>query len=687
MSVKKQKVYDEILSHTTIGDKNNYLLAPKTVYDFFAFGNGVRKVPDYQRPYSWSANNIQDLLTDIQKLTRDSGLSWFLGPIFTTKNTEEDEISNLLDGQQRVTTLQIIMREAAVIMTKFERFDSDKNADLENRIDVIINACKYSLIKIDIEGPQSRFRTEESISKLFEEYILQIEKIKTLSDYELKKTDFFKKLDTEKSKGSKTAGKIKDSILFVNKFIDKDILGKYDSSIEKLEAFCDYMEALLKRCWLIEIPLKHDDNSIQIFESINNRGKKLSLLDKLRYKSLIKCSDSIREEIKKEWKKTFVGLENLDEWGFIKNEDDFFKVLFNSIKGDDITSENEFIEIYEKLYLTSDDQILIFLEEVKKVITFYELIFKSLDIENQFIEKNFQKSVRKDKVRALLQLLKVALENSDNSRFLLFNLVRKYDFYDQHELIVQGVWTIIRMVFFEEIFSNTKSNVVRTDFLKKISEIESSKLYYSNIINNSEFNYIIKRKSILNALRTTNSSEAKFIIYFYNYLYDHHSLIAGSPDQFNNSEVDHLFPRAWKNSWYDCLYTKDDILDYISKIDPSTFKHINLELLKTELEPLEEVELKDYTTAYFKQPNSIIEFIGNKWVLHSGTNIRTSNKEFVEKKGIYDDDKYVKIPSNQNSQIGINKYSEFTYQEILDRSLAIIDGIMDKFKNEWDNID
>ena len=223
------------------------------------------------------------------------------------------------------------------------------------------------------------------------------------------------------------------------------------------------MDALLIRCWFIEIPLKEDDNSIQIFESLNNRGKQLTLLDKLRYKSLIRCSDSIREEVKRQWKKIYIGLENLDEWGFVKNEDDFFKVFFNSIKGDNISDEADFIQLYEDQFLNSDDSITDFLYDVRKVIEFYEYLKRALDSDNQFISKNFEKDKYRRKVRALLQVLNSGLAISDNSRFLLFSLVRRYDFYADSEEIVEGIWNIIRLIFHDEVFENIKSNKVRTD--------------------------------------------------------------------------------------------------------------------------------------------------------------------------------------------------------------------------------
>ena len=60
---------------------------------------------------SWDNKNITDLLNDINKIAIGERKSWFLGPLFTTKKTPDAKTSDLLDGQQRVTTIQIFERK------------------------------------------------------------------------------------------------------------------------------------------------------------------------------------------------------------------------------------------------------------------------------------------------------------------------------------------------------------------------------------------------------------------------------------------------------------------------------------------------------------------------------------------------------------------------------------------------
>ena len=91
-----------------------YDITPKSIFEFLKTnGNSVRKVPNYQRPYSWEKSHVNKLLEDINKYAsqHDQNNSWFLGTIFTTKVTNSDVFTLVLDGQQRLTTIQIILVE------------------------------------------------------------------------------------------------------------------------------------------------------------------------------------------------------------------------------------------------------------------------------------------------------------------------------------------------------------------------------------------------------------------------------------------------------------------------------------------------------------------------------------------------------------------------------------------------
>lgn len=67
------------------------------------------RIPDYQRPYSWREKNIRDFLIDIdlwQKDTNKAGIPYHLGTVILKE--QEEKIFDVIDGQQRLTTLAIL---------------------------------------------------------------------------------------------------------------------------------------------------------------------------------------------------------------------------------------------------------------------------------------------------------------------------------------------------------------------------------------------------------------------------------------------------------------------------------------------------------------------------------------------------------------------------------------------------
>jgi hypothetical protein len=70
-----------------------------------SFGNERFLIPSYQRPYVWSDQQINKLLTDIWSAFDRNDEKYYLGTIVTALDGEAEE---LIDGQQRFTTLWLI---------------------------------------------------------------------------------------------------------------------------------------------------------------------------------------------------------------------------------------------------------------------------------------------------------------------------------------------------------------------------------------------------------------------------------------------------------------------------------------------------------------------------------------------------------------------------------------------------
>ncbi len=66
-------------------------------------------IPSYQRGYRWKKRQVLDLLEDIlefQKKDKEKGEFYCLQPIVVTRTNDSWEV---IDGQQRLTTLYIIL--------------------------------------------------------------------------------------------------------------------------------------------------------------------------------------------------------------------------------------------------------------------------------------------------------------------------------------------------------------------------------------------------------------------------------------------------------------------------------------------------------------------------------------------------------------------------------------------------
>lgn len=68
------------------------------------------KIPPYQRPYSWEKENVQQLLDDIWDAYTDGDREkeYFIGSLITIER-EKDRRYDVVDGQQRLTTLNLIL--------------------------------------------------------------------------------------------------------------------------------------------------------------------------------------------------------------------------------------------------------------------------------------------------------------------------------------------------------------------------------------------------------------------------------------------------------------------------------------------------------------------------------------------------------------------------------------------------
>ena len=78
------------------------------------FNEKLFRIPDYQRGYSWENEHIEDFWRDLNNL--DSKRVHYTGMI-TVEYKKENDFYHVIDGQQRLTTIMILLK---VLLDKFD---------------------------------------------------------------------------------------------------------------------------------------------------------------------------------------------------------------------------------------------------------------------------------------------------------------------------------------------------------------------------------------------------------------------------------------------------------------------------------------------------------------------------------------------------------------------------------------
>ena len=221
-------------------------------------------IPDYQRGYAWDEKQIDELLKDIDHLLLDnSAVRHYTGTLVLSQSKKLVNQYNIVDGQQRLTTLVIFLKCISLF------------ADREDKESI---GTKY-LKRGDIGNDQFVLKLNLDTNKFFEKVILSDRNLEncpiTLESHErlLNAHDLIHKWLTQKT----SSGVLITQILNV---------------LEERLGF------------LVYSPVEDAETGI-MFEVINNRGKQLSELEKVKnyliYCSIKLSAFSLRDDITEHW--------------------------------------------------------------------------------------------------------------------------------------------------------------------------------------------------------------------------------------------------------------------------------------------------------------------------------------------------------------------------------------------------
>ncbi len=226
-------------------------------------------IPNYQRAYSWETKQRQDLFADIKKLSDNSDQSrhHFMATIvcLQTYKTEEvgtDELERLdvVDGQQRLTTLIILLKAISKKLSTGDEIQKEES----KKINKILVKDEQRLILI---------QTNHDSSMTFRKYLLNG--------------------SVPEEMNLKTTAEIN---LF-NAFIECE---KFIEEWEKTHPVIDLLKIVKNRLDFIFYALEDEGAVYTVFEVLNSRGLEVDWLDKCKSMLMGIAFESFSKELSEE---------------------------------------------------------------------------------------------------------------------------------------------------------------------------------------------------------------------------------------------------------------------------------------------------------------------------------------------------------------------------------------------------
>ena len=230
-------------------------------------------IPEYQRPYSWSDDEIITLFDDIWGFSIDrtqpnGAKSYFLGCVVSYK---EDGVRQIIDGQQRITSLLLLLRAVFAMLEN----EDNKTKEVLNFIRKIKPALwKENEMTGEEDRSQMLLRSDvvsDSGNEILRSILESGQTAKDAADNYSKNFNKFVELYTEKSKTSPNQ-------------------------------IYNFINALLNYTILLPIDADDQETALTIFNTLNNRGLPLSDADIFKSYIYKRLDEDGKKEFIQKWK-------------------------------------------------------------------------------------------------------------------------------------------------------------------------------------------------------------------------------------------------------------------------------------------------------------------------------------------------------------------------------------------------
>lgn len=203
------------------------------------------EIPAYQRPYSWEKGNVEQLLDDVWEAYVANDEEYFIGSLITIER-EKGRLYDVVDGQQRLTTLNLIFSRLR------DAVDEPAKSELGRRV------LPRNALTGEEETPRLTLRQRDQ--NFFRRHVLAGEVVP-----EALRKEVAKEQDAPKQR-------IIENLEAIDSFI-----AQHDQKTLKL--FANY---LLSRVYVVFVTTASWQSAYRLFNVLNARGMALSNADLIK---------------------------------------------------------------------------------------------------------------------------------------------------------------------------------------------------------------------------------------------------------------------------------------------------------------------------------------------------------------------------------------------------------------------
>lgn len=250
------------------------------------FGNkdALYQIPRYQRPYSWADDQLNKLWDDLREAQQYEP-NYFLGSVITAKPEEASNYLDIVDGQQRLTTLLILICVCRDLYP-------DLNADILTKDPFAVDSAMIKTsIKLNDRFERLRLRTHSNHESDFQELIIGDGRAS------VNRRPYKKEVRIEQE----PKFKFRNTAVFFTEKLEE--LG-----VEEAGLFINYLFNNVK---IIRIDCQSVSFAIKLFQVLNDRGLDLSNSDLIKSFLIEKIHKKYEHdnELKKQHEDQF-----MDDW-------------------------------------------------------------------------------------------------------------------------------------------------------------------------------------------------------------------------------------------------------------------------------------------------------------------------------------------------------------------------------------